>query len=181
MRTSSLPHPAVLVALAFLSGWLSASMLTPPVAISQVAPRREAPPSIVDPVIPALALDAVVAPSTPPSGRRNPFAFDLASVTPHAEAARRRALTADPGDAAPALAANDSAMSDVPPAPPTAWKVSGIASDAASGMTAVLTGAGVVLARAGDRLPDGAEVVDVTAAVVTLRLANGTLHELRFQ
>lgn len=176
MRTNSRRLAGTLVALGFVAGWFSASVMNPPAAATQVRPSRTAAPS-PEISLPRIALDAVIAPETRPSTTRNPFAFGGRGDTsgrPRGYASDDVATPAADGGGAPPEEA-DAAV----PAEPL-WRVIGIASDAAGAHTAVITGGGGVrLLSVGALLPDGSEVVEIHASHVVLRRAGGDTQTLR--
>ncbi len=178
MRTDSHRLTGTLVALAFLGGWLSASWLSPPTAVTQVRPARPvtAPPDVP---MPHIALDAVTAPTTTPATSRNPFVFSAGRD--EMRAVTRHAPSADGGDAA----VDPDGLSVAPvqavgaPAAPV-WRVFGIAQGADGHYTAVVSGGGdVFLLGMGDRLPDGAVVVEVDATGVVVADFSGARLTLR--
>lgn len=179
MRTDTHRLAGTLVALGFLAGWFSASWVSPPTAVTQVRPVRPvAPPPDVP--MPRVALDAVTAPDTTPASARNPFVFSDRPVPARAALARPDAggaLVAHTGDVAPP---EPPAPLAVEPAAPL-WRVVGIAAEADGRVTAVVTGAGdVFLLGLGDRLPDGASVVEIDATGLVLATAAGERLTLRF-
>jgi len=165
------------VALGFLGGWFSASWVSPPTAVTQVRPSRPvAPPPDVP--MPHIALGAVTAPDTTPASARNPFVF-----TDRPVAARAAMVRADAG--APTLVpAGETPMAEPAPAEPLvsapAWRVVGVAAAADGRVTAVVSGGGdVFLLGLGDRLPDGATVVEIDAAGLVVTTAAGERLTLR--
>ncbi len=178
MRTDSHRLAGTLVALSFLAGWFSASWVSPPTAVTQVRPARPvAPPPDVP--MPHIALDAVTAPETTPASARNPFVFTDRPVT--ARVALARADAGAPGGAA----SGDTPMAEPAPAEPPVsatvpWRVVGIAAAADGRFTAVVSGGGdVFLLGLGDRLPDGAAVVEIDAAGLVVTTAAGERLTLR--
>jgi hypothetical protein len=160
----------LLAAGALVVGWLSASVIVPPSAISQSrAAAATRPP---DPVIPSIALATIAAPRLRPSGARNPFAFGAA----HAAAASR----VEAGRVAERSAAADEAAATVEVAESApVWRIAGIAFDAAAGHTAIVVGDGQVhLLHVGDQFAGG-EVVEITATQVTLKPPAGDAIVLR--
>lgn len=180
MRTDSHRLTATLVAIAFLGGWISASWVSPPTAVTQVRPPRPvvAPPDVP---MPHIALDAVTAPHTTPATSRNPFAFSTGRLDGRDLAARSARPRAD-GDGVPAESPGvegDAAPLVTGPAVP-AWRVFGIAQDADDRYTAVVSGGGeVFLLGMGDRLPDGFAVVEIDATGVVMADAAGARLTLR--
>jgi hypothetical protein len=170
----SLRAVSVCCALSLLAGWLLASVIFPPVASlqSNAAPMPSRDPS-ADAAPPApyterLRLRLREAPAAP-TPRRNPFTFER---------------TARPAARAPEPA--------VPPveAPPVETPglqvaLAGIATaDGAEGpsRTAVLSVSGdVILARPGDTLPLGYQVVSVDEESVTLTDATGNAITIRLK
>ena len=167
---------ALIGAVCVTTGWLLASMLTPPIANLQDLPERRtsAPPQAVDRIdntaafgerLHALLRDA----PPPPVPRRNPFEFGgrsrVVSVAP---------LTSVPPPAPP------------PPAPPAVvgprFTLSGIAAiESPSGLThtAVLSdGTTVHLVKVGETV-GGYRVVEVTEISVTLSDVSGASYVLR--
>lgn len=179
MRTDTHRLAGTLVALGFLAGWFSASWVSPPTAVTQVRPVRPAAP-LPEVPMPHVALDAVTAPDTTPASARNPFVFTDRPVAARASLARTdagAALVARTGDPGPPEAAAPVA---VEPAAPL-WRVVGIAAEFDGRVTAVVTGAGdVFLLGLGDRLPDGASVVEIDAAGLVLATPAGERVTLRF-
>lgn len=164
MRTASRRTLWVLLAGAVLTGWCSASIVSPPSAGTQGLPPRRAP-SGIDAVIPPIPL-AIALPRTPPIGQRNPFAFATTRPPSAAETAVAGGLAvplaSPPGDAVATAASPASIDADA------GWRLIGSATDAA-GRTAILAGPhGVHLVRLGDRLPNGRTVLDLTETTVTL-------------
>jgi type IV pilus biogenesis protein PilP len=159
-----------------LAGWLLASVVLPPVASlqSNVQPpqRQGASPSAAPAAAPyteRLRLKLREAPAAP-TPRRNPFRFQRGpqpTVSP--EAPEDPTALSLPAAAAPGL--------------PLA--LAGIATTASAdgpARTAVLSSNGdVVLARAGDVLPDGYRVVRVDEESVTLSDATGQELVLRLK
>lgn len=177
MRTDTHRLAGTLVALGFLAGWFSASWVSPPTAVTQVRPARPVAPA-PDVPMPHIALDAVTAPQTTPASARNPFVFTDRPVT------ARAALTPAAGGAAVLPVDDPAAAEPVTPTPPEpappAWRVVGIAADAAGQITAVVTGAGdVFLLGLGDRLPDGSSVVEIDATGLVVATAGGERLALR--
>lgn len=174
MLTVSYRVAALLAAGAVLVGWLSASLVVPPTLVSQARPqaRRVITPT---PPIPALALEAVRAPRVRPDLGRNPFAFSgrAAREEPSRDVAMPAAAPVVPTEIPEGLAEASASTPAVP------WRLAGLATDAAAGVTAIVTGDGDVhLVRAGDTL-DTATVEDVSANTLTIRLATGQTITLR--
>jgi hypothetical protein len=161
----------LLAAGALVVGWLSASLVVPPSAISQSRAAAPSGPRLPD--IPSVALDAVMSPHQRPNAGRNPFAFaaaDPRSATAAPDEPRR-------ADTAAALGNVPAANTPVDAAP--AWRIAGIAFDAATGHTAIVVGDGNVhLLRVGDQFAGG-EVVEITATQLTLKPAGGEPLVLR--
>ena len=171
MPTTSTRAFGVMLSSAALAGWLAGSTLSPPVAVTQVAPPRpEAPPSA------RTALPRVNWPTTfprvgPPAPSRNPFTFRVAERSaddrPSAPPAVVGMATAGVMDDALAVAAQ---------APPPRWRLAGIATSEDGDIVAVISGSGdVFLMRAGDELPGGDGVTEVGAEHVVMRTAAGPL------
>lgn len=178
MRTDSHRFVATLIAAGFVAGWLSGSWVNPPTAATQERPPRVVPPA-VEVLMPHIALDAVTAPTTTPAALRNPFAF----VDRHASGREgpRPAHLIDPSrvDGVPAEMTDGAALPLAAPAPPP-WRVVGVAADADGRVTAIVSGQGDVLLLAlGDRLPDGAVVVELDEAHVVVEQASGTRITMR--
>lgn len=180
MRTDTHRLAGTLVALGFLSGWFSASWVSPPTAITQVRPARPvAPPPDVP--MPHIALDAVTAPDTTPATARNPFVF---TDRPVAARARLAQADADAGATRVTIAGENPESEPAPPpvaepAPPL-WRIVGIAAAADGRVTAVVTGAGdVFLLGLGDRLPDGSSVVEIDGAGLVVSTPAGARLSLR--
>jgi hypothetical protein len=167
---------ALIAAAAFTTGWLLASIVSPPVAELQELPRREreAPPPRPDPApvtsfAEQLQLKLRAAPS-PPVPRRNPFVFGRTEAE---DAAPRDAALPDrPMEAAPA----------VPTAP--ALQLAGIGSSKTDeGMvhTAVISdGHTVHLVKVGESVL-GYTVTAITDESVAIVDAAGTERVLRFK
>ena len=171
------PKTVVLIGAACVTtGWLLASMLTPPIANLQDLPQRR-------PTVPEQRVEGVVntAPFTerlhtllrqappPPVSRRNPFAFasrqrvDMVAATP-AEPARSLEPQAAPVIAGPRFTLSGIAATEGPNGPTH---------------TAVLSdGTTVHLVKAGDSIA-GYRVVEVTESSVTLADADGARQTLR--
>lgn len=177
MRTDSHRLAGTLVALGFLAGWFSASWVSPPTAVTQVRPPRPAAPP-PDVPMPHIALDAVSAPDTTPASARNPFVFTDRPVA--AGAALARAAGAASIVTAGEMPGNEPAPPEaVEPAPPR-WRVAGIAAAADGGITAVVSGDGdVFLLGLGDRLPDGASVIEIDAGGLVIATPAGERVTLR--
>lgn len=166
---------ALIGAVCLTTGWLLASVLTPPIANLQDLPdrRTSAPPQPVEPIASepfSEKLHALLrqAPA-PPVPRRNPFAFGSRS--------RAVGTTASPLEGRPAPAP--------PPAPIVVgprFALSGTAASDVAGIlvhTAVLSdGYTVHLVKAGDTV-GGYRVVEVTESSVTLADADGAAYVLR--
>jgi hypothetical protein len=162
----------LLAAGALVVGWLSASLVVPPSAISQSRAGTARPPAA--PEIPPIALSSVAAPRLRPSGARNPFAFGAAPAPgPGAtgdDAGRSDEVAAIADDPAGAGPAGE-------PAP--AWRIAGIAIDAAASYTAIVVGDGNVhLLKVGDQFA-GADVIEITASQMTLKPPAGDPIVLR--
>ncbi|MGH9173628.1 MAG: hypothetical protein ACRD1H_04695 [Vicinamibacterales bacterium] len=166
---------ALIGAVCLLTGWLLASVLTPPVARVQVLPERTQvqPPGDRDALAPyaeQLQLRLREAPP-PPSPRRNPFAFGT----------RQRASSVEKGVRIAPLAA------DMPVALPVVGpmlSLSGVGvTDTAAGpiYTAVVSDGNTVhLVKAGDTV-DGYTVIEVNERSVTLADASGSRYVLRLR
>jgi hypothetical protein len=161
----------LLAAGALVVGWLSASLVVPPSAISQSRAAAPSAPRLPD--IPSVALGAVMSPHQRPNTGRNPFAFagaDRRGTTGAADDPPGTDTAAEPGDAPAANAPGDAAP---------AWRIAGIAFDAGTGHTAVVVGDGNVhLLRVGDQFAGG-EVLEITATQLTLKPAAGEPLVLR--
>lgn len=172
MRTGSHRATGWLLALGFLGGWLTASWVSPPSVTTQTPPPRPQPaPPAVD--IPRVALHRVAVPDATPRTARNPFVFrddrhaGAAVAAPAAAGAPAEAPVADVADVAPTP-------------PPQAWRFVGVAEGGTgTAPTAILSGRGDVhLVRAGERLPDGAEVVSLEGTRLVLQLPDGSTRTL---
>lgn len=174
MRTDSHRFAGTLVALGFVAGWLSASWLSPPTAVTQTGPPRTATAAPEVPM-PRVALDVVTAPETTLATARNPFVFAARRAVPSADP-----MAADGGPASPSASSADSpALPETAPAAP-AWRVFGIAADADGRITAVVSGGGeVFLLGLEDRLPDGSVVAAIDAGGLVLTRAGGERLVLR--
>lgn len=175
MRSTSRRTLWLLLAGAVLTGWCSASIVSPPAAGTQMLPTSPGR-GTSDLTMPSVALAPAV-PRTPPTSVRNPFAFGAlrtdGPATPPAGTTR-------PDDWRVDVPGRDSPTPDAGGDPvESGWRLIGIAT-AAGGHTAVLAGpGGVQLARVGDRLADGRTVLALTDAAVTLGLDDGRPIVLR--
>jgi hypothetical protein len=164
----------LLAAGALVVGWLSASLVVPPSAISQS--REAASRRFAAPPIPPIELASVAAPRLRPSGGRNPFAFGAPSTPRDLDPADRGGRGEEP-----AAIANESAAAAGADraAPVSVWRIAGVAFDAATGHTAIVVGDGRVhLLKVGDQFA-GAEVIEITASQVTLNPPAGDPIVLR--
>lgn len=170
MRTRAQRVTGPVVALGFLAGWLTASWTQPPTAVTQVQPRRPAPPAPPPIEVPRVALHAVSAPETHPAIARDPFRFGgraVAAVGVRSTVSSASA-SVDPAPLEPAPAVVE-----------LQWRLVGMASTGDAPTTAVLSRPGeVLLVSAGDRLPDGTEVVRLEPGQVILALASGETRTL---
>ena len=167
---------AMIGAACLTTGWLLASLLTPPVANVQALPERRpiaqaASAQDIEPVVEPLRIHRAEAPVTSTT-RRNPFAFGN----------RRR--TSDPPATDPhPVAAPQLEPAVAPVAGPTYW-LSGIGiSETANGLdrTAVLSdGATVHLVKIGQTL-GGYTVIEITDVAVTLADSSGSRYALRLK
>ncbi len=168
---------ALIGAVCLTTGWLLASMLTPPVAKLQSLPERRAaaPASAAADDLPAfserLHFEMRQAPGAPVT-RRNPFAFG------GDDRARRARKSEAPTEAAPPV----TAAATVPPGP--IFSLAGIAiteTPEGSVLTAVVSDSVTIhLVKKGESV-NGHTVVDVTEASVTLADAAGGLTVLRLR
>ncbi|MGE3472456.1 MAG: hypothetical protein AB7O28_19040, partial [Vicinamibacterales bacterium] len=120
--------------------------------------------------IPTLVLDVAGRATPRPASGRNPITFGGTRASEPVGAAA----------IADGLARAEAPRQEPALAPGPRWSLAGMATDAAAGLTAVLSGpGGVHLVKAGDRLPDGAEVIEIADDRVTLRGADGDTRVLR--
>ncbi len=170
MLTISFRALGVLLSGAALVGWTAGSVLNPPAAVTQTAPPRAAAERVVRAALPRLAWPAITPAVARPAPSRNPFAFRAdprpTSASPELAAARERAATETVGT---------EVNTDAPDAN-VRWRLSGIAASENGDVVAVIAGGGDVhLMRAGDTLPGGDDVVEVTLDHVVIRTGAGTV------
>jgi type II secretory pathway component HofQ len=170
---------AVIAAAALTTGWLLASVVSPPVAelqgLAERAEQQESPraSAVATPFTEQLQLKLRRAPA-PPVPRRNPFLF---GDSPRQDASREATRAADE----PASLTERSAEA-IDPTP--RLKLSGIGStttDAGIERTAVISdGVTVHLAKPGDTIM-GYTIVSITEDVVTIEDTAGMQWTLSFQ
>jgi hypothetical protein len=164
---------AVIGAVCLTTGWLLASLLTPPVARVQSLPERRQTPTPAEaqqlaPYSEQLHLKLRQAPIAP-TPRRNPFAFGTQE-----RVSETRATATEPPRDAPITT----------PAPPVGpiYSLAGIGvkkTPEGAMHTAVLSdGRAVHLVKAGDVI-GGYKVIEVTESSVTLAEPSGVQHVLR--
>lgn len=166
---------ALIGAVCLTTGWLLASVLTPPVARVQALPERSATPApaaISAPPVERLQFRLSEAPP-PPTPQRNPFEFG----------ARHRAGTVPTDrEPAPAPPVADTGAPPAPAGPP--HTLAGIGTsmgpDGPVHTAVVSDGTTVHLVKSGDTV--GAyTAIDVTEATITLVDAAGVRHVLRLK
>jgi hypothetical protein len=172
-------HVALIAAAALTTGWLLASVVSPPVAELQVLPleadRADAPPteSSTTPYTEQLHLKLRSAPQ-PPVPRRNPFAFDSSR-----QSRTNVDVSAAPRREAPAV---ESPQPPIVTAP--TLRLSGIGSTnspAGPVWSAVISDGGTVhLVMVGESVT-GYTVVAITEDSVTIADAAGAQWKLRLQ
>lgn len=170
MPTASNRALGVMLSGAALAGWLAGSTLSPPVAVTQSAPLRPAAaPALARVELPHVAWPAARRHVDPPVTSRNPFSFRAAERAADAP----RLVSGSAAETTPA----PEAIADAAPAPPAVrWHLSGIGASDSGDVVAVISGGGdVFLSRAGDVLPGGDAVVEVGAAHVVVRTADGPI------
>ncbi len=165
---------ALIGAVCLTTGWLLASVLTPPVARVQALPERAATPApaaISLPPVERLQFRLSEAPP-PPTPRRNPFEFG----------GRERVSTVPDVDAAPARPVMDAVAA--PAIVGRQYSLAGIGTTTGPEgpvHTAVVSdGTAVHLVKQGDAV-GGYTAVEVTAATITLADAAGVRHVLRLK
>ena len=165
---------ALIGAACLTTGWLLASLLTPPVARVQTL-RERRPPAATAATNPAqfaeqsqLRLEQAAAPPTPPTRRRNPFFFGGRQTPSERDGAQQEPLV-------PAFEMTPATL----PARP-AYSLSGIGVTG-DDRTAVLTdGTSVTLVKVGDAV-GGYQVLDITDTSVTLAASSGERRILRLR
>ena len=165
---------ALIGAVCLTTGWLLASVLTPPVARVQALPERSASPAaatLPSPPLERLQFRLSEAPP-PPTPRRNPFEFG----------ARERGSTVAADVAAPARPVTDAVAAPASVGP--RYSLAGIGTTTGpEGLvhTAVVSdGTAVHLVKQGDAV-GGYTAVEVTEATVTLADAAGVRYVLRLK
>ncbi len=171
MLTISFRALGVLLSGAALVGWTAGSVLNPPAAVTQTAPPRAAAERVASTTLPRLAWPATTPTVARPAPSRNPFTFWADS---HPTSASRR-VSAAAGEPAATAAVRTEVNAEASDAD-VRWRLSGIASSENGDVVAVIAGGGDVhLMRAGNTLPGGDDVVEVTLDHVVVRTAAGTV------
>ena len=167
MRTWFDRRTGLAVASLILLGWTLGSTLMPPVVRTEAQPPAVPVRRIEPSAVPRVLWPPRRSVGSAPRVGRNPFAFERAD-TPAASVPR-----GDTAAAPPRISTDE--PSDAQVEPRTEWRLAGLAAGPGDGFTAILSGnAGVQLARAGDSLPDGGRVLEVTADRVRVADAAGT-------
>lgn len=185
MREASARGFAVVGAACLLAGWVLGSTVRPPVALTQEAVRaRVLEPPVAVPSLPSITaarrrLGAVV---QAPAGARNPFAFGSSGLPASRPRVVRRT---EPATSLESPAGVDvvTASAAAPGNASLSWQLVGLASDGpevAPVLRAILSdGRDVHVCGAGESLPDGVAIEDVTEQAVVLRLPSGETRTLR--